>query len=48
MYGVVTIGNLWIFGVLDAATRSIAQDIASYILPDNLEALIRILVGILE
>jgi len=48
LYGVVTIGNLWIFGTLDVATRTITQDIGSYTLPDDLEDLVRILVGILE
>ena len=48
LYGAVTIGNLWIFGILDAATQTITQDIGSYTLPDDLEALVRILVGILE
>lgn len=48
LYGTVTIGNLWIFGILDSATKIITQDIASYTLPDDLEDLVRILVGILE
>ena len=48
LYGTVTIGNLWIFGTLDATTQTITQDISSYTLPDDLEDLIRILVGILE
>lgn len=48
LYGVVTIGNLWIFGILDIATQTITQDIGSYTLPDDLEDLMRILVGILE
>lgn len=48
LYGAVTIGNLWIFGTLDAATQTITQDIGSHTLPDNLEDLVRILVGILE
>ena len=48
LYGVVTIGNLWIFGTLDVATRTITQDIGSYTLPYDLEDLVRILVGILE
>lgn len=48
LYGAVTIGNLWIFGVLDIAAQSITQDIGSYTLPDDLEDLVRILVGILE
>jgi hypothetical protein len=48
LYGVVTIGNLWIFGTLDATHQTITQDISSYTLPDDLEDLVRILVGVLE
>jgi hypothetical protein len=48
LYGAVTIGNVWIFGILDVSSRTIFQDIASYTLPDDLEELIGILVGILE
>jgi hypothetical protein len=48
IYGAVTIGNVWMFGVLDSSTRMITQDIASYAIPDDLEQLIKILVGILE
>ncbi|MFO0209630.1 MAG: hypothetical protein ACK53E_02345, partial [Pseudanabaena sp.] len=48
LYGAVTIGNLWIFGILDVTSRTIFQDIGSYTLPDDLEDLISILVGILE
>lgn len=48
VYGAVTIGNLWIFGQLNSGDRTITQDIASYAIPDDLEQLIRVLVGILE
>lgn len=48
IYGAVTIGNLWIFGLLDSDTFTITQDITSYAVPDNLDTLIKILVGILE
>ncbi|MEA5617750.1 hypothetical protein VB711_07850 [Cronbergia sp. UHCC 0137] len=48
IYGTVTIGNVWIFGILDINSRTIFQDIGTYTLPDNLENLISILVGILE
>jgi hypothetical protein len=48
LYGAVTIGNVWIFGILDVPSRTIFQDIASYTLPDDLEDLISILVGVLE
>jgi hypothetical protein len=48
VYGVVTIGNLWIFGILERNSRTITQDIGSYTLPDDLADLVRVLVGILE
>jgi hypothetical protein len=48
LYGAVTIGNLWIFGTLDSRSQTVTQDIGSYTLPDDLEDLMRILVGILE
>jgi hypothetical protein len=48
IYGAVTIGNLWIFGRLDSDTFTITQDITSYAVPDDLDTLIKILVGILE
>ncbi len=48
LYGAVTIGNVWIFGILEVNSRTVFQDIGSYTLPDDLEDLINILVGILE
>jgi hypothetical protein len=48
LYGAVTIGNLWIFGTLETAHRTITQDIGLYTLPDDLHDLVRTLVGILE
>lgn len=48
LYGVVTIGELWIFGKLERSTYIITRDIGSYTLPDDLAELVRILVGILE
>jgi hypothetical protein len=48
IYGAVTIGNLWIFGTLERNLQTITQDIASFTLPDDLEELVKILVGILE
>lgn len=48
LYGVVTIGELWVFGKLERSTYTIARDIGSYTLPDDLADLVRILVGILE
>lgn len=48
IYGVVTMGSLWIFGVLDREKKQITQDIGGYQVPDDVEPLIRVLVGILE
>lgn len=48
LYGVVTIGELWIFGKLERSRLTITRDIGSYTLPDDLVDLVRILVGILE
>jgi hypothetical protein len=48
LYGAVTIGNVWIFGVLDVKSRTVFQDIGSYTLPDDLEDLVSILIGTLE
>ncbi len=48
IYGAVTIGSLWIFGILDREAAQITQDIGGYQVPDDAEDLIRILVGILE
>lgn len=48
LYGVVTIGELWVFGKLERETFTITRDIGSYTLPDDLPELVRVLVGILE
>ncbi|MEO0540004.1 MAG: hypothetical protein AAFZ80_03960 [Cyanobacteria bacterium P01_A01_bin.105] len=48
IYGAVTIGSLWIFGLLDREAGQITQDIGGYQVPDDLAALIQVLVGILE
>lgn len=48
IYGAVTMGNLWIFGVLDQQKKLITQDIGGYQVPDDVEDLVRVLVGILE
>jgi hypothetical protein len=47
IYGVVTMGNLWIFGLLDRPGKLITQDISGYRVPDDVESLVRTLVGIL-
>lgn len=48
LYGVVTMGDVWVFGKLERSTHTITRDIGSYSLPDDLEPLVKILVGILE
>ena len=47
-YGAVTIGDVWRFGILDIKAQQIVEDITIYSLPDNLEALLTVLVGIVE
>jgi hypothetical protein len=48
LYGAVTMGNLWIFGMLNRQTKRITQDIGGYQVPDDVAALVKTLVGILE
>jgi hypothetical protein len=48
IYGAVTMGNLWIFGVLNRSAKRITQDISGYQVPDDVEDLVKTLVGILE
>jgi hypothetical protein len=48
LYGAVTMGNVWVFGTLQCSARLVTRDLASYTLPDDVEDLVRILVGILE
>ena len=47
-YGAVTIGDVWRFGRLDIKTQQIIEDIKIYSLPDDLEDLMKVLVGIVE
>ena len=47
-YGAVTIGDVWRFGRLDIKAQQILADIKIYSLPDDLEDLMKVLVGIVE
>ncbi|NJL89558.1 MAG: hypothetical protein HC916_06955 [Coleofasciculaceae cyanobacterium SM2_1_6] len=47
IYGAVSIGKIWQFGVLDRQSKSVIQDLHLYRVPDDLRALMGILVGIL-
>ena len=48
IYGAVTMGSLWVFGILDRDRKLITQDIDGYQVPSGIEELVSILVGILE
>jgi len=48
LYGAVTIGDAWRFGRLDSQQQQIIQDIALYRVPDDLEEVMQVLVGIVE
>ncbi len=48
IYGAVTTGEEWRFGKLDRQTKIVHQDIRLFVLPTNLEEIMRILIGILE
>lgn len=48
IFGAVTIGELWIFGILDKKQRLIQQNIDSFPVPGDIETLVNVLVGILE
>lgn len=48
LYGAVTIGNVWQFGKINRTNQQIYQDLNLFKVPDDLENLVSILVGILE
>lgn len=47
LYGAVSIGNIWQFGILNQQKKGVIQDLNLYRVPMDLELLMRILVGIL-
>jgi hypothetical protein len=47
-FGAVTIGDAWRFGRLEKTKQQIFQDVSLYRIPNDLEDLMKILVGILE
>jgi hypothetical protein len=48
LYGAVSIGDLWQFGILYRQSKQIVQDILFYQIPADAEKLLHILMGILE
>lgn len=47
LYGAVSMGNVWQFGILDRQARQVAQDFNLYRVPADVEQLLRILIAIL-
>lgn len=47
LYGAVSTGEIWRFGVLERATKTIIQDLNLFRVPADLEELLRILIAIL-
>ncbi|MBW4476465.1 MAG: hypothetical protein KME54_06230 [Tolypothrix brevis GSE-NOS-MK-07-07A] len=48
LYGAVTVGDTWRFGLLEQQILHITQDITLYRVPDDLDVLMQILIGIIE
>ncbi len=48
LYGVVTIGEMWVFSMLDRKNKKITRDMHNYTIPEDVEDIFRILVGIIE
>ncbi|MCP2727262.1 hypothetical protein [Limnofasciculus baicalensis] len=48
LYGAVTMGDVWRFGKLNRSEKQITQDLNLFKIPDDLDPLIRVIVGILE
>jgi len=48
IYGAVSIGKVWQFGILDRETKSVVQDLHLYRVPADLRELMSILVAILK
>jgi hypothetical protein len=48
LYGIISIGNAWQFGILNRQTKIITQDINLYRVPADIEELLQILIAILE
>ncbi len=48
IYGAVSTGQEWQFGKLDRKNKTFHQGVNVFVLPNNLEEILRILIGILE
>jgi hypothetical protein len=47
-YGAVTMGDVWRFGKLDRENKTIFQDLYLFKVPEDLENLVKVIVGILD
>ncbi len=48
LYGAVTVGDLWRFGLLDRKAKRVSKDIDSFRVPSDLEELFSVFMGILK
>ena len=48
LFGAITLGDIWRFGVLHRQEKLLTKDMNAYVLPADLERLFSILLGILE
>jgi hypothetical protein len=48
LYGAVSIGELWRFGVLDRGAKSIYRDLHTYRVPEDIEKVFLVILGILQ
>lgn len=48
LYGAVTVGDIWRFGMLDANAKRIVKDIDSFRIPLDLDELFQVFLGILQ
>ena len=48
LYGAVSIGRMWQFGILERDTKTIIQDINMFQVPANLTSLLQVLAGVLK
>ena len=47
LYGAITLGEIWRFAILDSTHKQIIRDLHSYRVPEDLEALFQVILGIL-
>ncbi|MCK5521666.1 MAG: hypothetical protein KAI83_00905 [Thiomargarita sp.] len=48
LYGAVSIGELWRFGILNRKAKNILRDLHTYRVPEDIEELFSIIIGILK